>query len=211
MVSPGAGEHVMLPHAALPARRRGEHRMGMATASKHWTIDMVRALPDDRNRYEIIDGDLFVTPAPSWTHQGAVLQLALRLAPYLEAERLGKAVIAPADIEVASDTMVEPDLFVVPLVAGRSPRSWTEAGRLLLVVEVLSPSTARADRVRKRALYARERVPQYWIVDVDARVIERWRPDDERPEILTERLEWQPDPGRPPLTIDLVDYFAALG
>jgi Uma2 family endonuclease len=184
--------------------------MGMATASKHWTIDMVRALPDDRNRYETIDGELFVTPAPSLVHQRAVLQLVLRLAPYLKAERLGEAIIAPADVEFAPDTMVEPDLFVVPPIVGRLPRSWTEVRRLLLVVEVLSPTTARADRVRKRALYARERVPEYWIVDVDARVVERWRPDDERPEVLTERLEWRPDPGRAGLTIDLVEHFAEV-
>ena len=67
-----------------------------------------------------------------------------------------------------------------------------------------------AVRVRKRALYARLRVPEYWIVDVDARVIERWRPDEERPEILTERLEWRPDPEHPPLTVDLVHYFSEV-
>ena len=186
--------------------------MGMATApKKRWTIDMVRALPDDRNRYEIIDGELFVTPAPSWTHQGAVLELALRLKPYLKATRLGHQIIAPADVEVAPDTMVEPDLFVVPPAAGRLPRSWTEAGRLLLVVEVLSPTTARVDRVRKRALYARMAVPEYWIVDVDARVVERWRPDDQRPEVVSDRLlEWRPEAAHPALTIDLVDYFAEV-
>jgi Uma2 family endonuclease len=184
--------------------------MAMATASKHWTIDMVRALPDDRNRYEIIDGELFVTPAPSWMHQRAVLELALRIVPYLKAERLGEAIIAPADVEFAPDTMVEPDLFVVPPIVGRPPRSWTEAGRILLVVEVLSPTTARADRVRKRALYARERVPEYWIVDVDAHLVERWRPDDERPEVLSDRIEWRPDHARAAVTIDLVEYFAEV-
>jgi Uma2 family endonuclease len=185
--------------------------MGMATASKkHWTIDMVRALPDDRNRYEIIDAELFVTPAPSLRHQAAVLELAHRLLPYIKAQGLGRAIIAPADVEVAPDTMVEPDLFVVPPVAGRLPRSWTEAGRLLLVVEVLSPTTARVDRVRKRALYARMAVPEYWIVDVDARVVERWRPDDERPEVLSEQLDWRPDAAQPALTIDLAEYFAEV-
>ena len=184
--------------------------MVMATTSKHWTIDKVRALPDDRNRYEIIDGELVVTPAPSLLHQRAVLQLALRLAAYLEAERVGETIIAPADVEFAPDTMVEPDLFVVPPIVGRPPRSWTEARRLMLVVEVLSAATARSDRVRKRVLYARERVPEYWIVDVDARVIERWRADDERPEVLSDRIEWRPDPTRAALTIDLVEYFAEV-
>jgi Uma2 family endonuclease len=184
--------------------------MGMATASKHWTIGMLRALPEDRKRYEIIDGELFVTPSPALIHQRAVAQLYVRLAPYLKTQRLGEAVIAPADVEIANDTMVVPDLFVVPPIVGRPPRSWTDAGRLLLVAEVLSPTTARADRVRKRELYARKRIPEYWIVDVDARVVERWRPEDERPEVLTERLDWHPDVEREGLTIDLIEYFAEV-
>jgi Uma2 family endonuclease len=77
----------------------------------------------------------------------------------------------------------------------------------VLAVEVLSPSTARADRQVKLRLFRRQRVPQYWIVDVDARVIERWRPDDERPEILVNEVAWQPDPAHAPLIIDLPAYF----
>ncbi len=185
--------------------------MGMATASKkHWTIDMVRSLPDDRNRYEIIDGALFVTPAPSLLHQTAVLELAVRLAPYIKTHGLGSAIIAPADVEVADDTMVEPDIFVIPPVSGPLPRSWRVAERLLLVVEVLSPTTARADRVHKRTLYGRMRVPEYWIVDVDSRLVERWRPRDERPEILSERLEWRPSGLVEALVIDLTELFAEV-
>ena len=82
-----------------------------------------------------------------------------------------------------------------------------EVGALVLAIEVLSPTTARADRHKKRRLYQRERVPEYWIVDVDARLIERWRPEDERPEILAEQVEWNPDPAHPPLVIDLAEYF----
>ena len=80
----------------------------------------------------------------------------------------------------------------------------------MLVVEVLSRTTARADRVRKRALYARERVPEYWIIDVDARLIERSRPDDERPEVLSDRIEWRPEAAHAALAIDLVQYFAEV-
>lgn len=200
----------ILEHADLPPRRREDHRMGMVTASRDWTIEMLRAIPEDGSRYEIIDGELFVTPSPALIHQRAVAQLHLRLAPYLKSGRLGEAFIAPADVEVATDTMVVPDLFVVPPIAGRLPQSWVEAGRLLLVVEVLSPTTARSDRVRKRVLYARQRIPEYWIVDVDGRVVERWRPDDERPEVLSERLEWRPHAARDPLTIDLIEYFAEV-
>jgi len=79
-----------------------------------------------------------------------------------------------------------------------------------LFVEVLSPSTARADRITKRIRFQRAGIPEYWIVDLDARSIERWRPADERPEILTESLSWQPLPAHPPLTIDLPACFARI-
>ncbi|HXO84958.1 MAG TPA: Uma2 family endonuclease, partial [Gemmatimonadales bacterium] len=98
------------------------------------------------------------------------------------------------------------DVFVVGLVAGRRPREWSDIERLLLAIEVLSPSTARADRTTKRRLYQRAGV-EYWIVDLEARLVERWRPGDERPEILTERIEWLPAPGVVPLIIDLGGFF----
>jgi Uma2 family endonuclease len=181
--------------------------MAMPAQPTEWTIDMVRALPDDGNRYEVIDGELFVTPAPSWIHQNAVLELALLLTPYLRAHALGHAIISPADVVFGPRNAVEPDLFVVPLVEGLPPRTWEEAGRLLLTVEVLSPSTRRADRVEKRDLYKRKAVPRYWIVDTDARTVERYLPDDSAPETFTETLEWQPDNAAPPLVIDLPAYF----
>ena len=172
-----------------------------------WTVDMVRALPDDGKRYEVIDGELFVTPAPTWSHQRAAGTLFRLVAPYVTEQAIGDAIIAPAEVLTAEHVKVEPDVFVVPLVEGRKPASWEEARKLLLVIEVLSPSTARADRHVKRRLYQRERVPEYWIVDVDARLVERWRPADERPEIVAEQLEWKPDPSHPPLIIDLPAYF----
>ena len=84
-------------------------------------------------------------------------------------------------------------------------------GRLLLAVEILSPSSARADRYVKRQLYQSEGVPEYWIVDPASRFIERWRPGDDEPEVLTEVLRWAPVEGREALVVDLVGYFAAVG
>ena len=81
---------------------------------------------------------------------------------------------------------------------------------MLLAIEVRSPSTAAVDQGRKRLLYQRERVPEYWIVDCDARCIERWRPADERPEVLTERISWQPDGARAPLVDELPEFFEGL-
>ena len=189
--------------------------MGMAhliakAGSTGWTAEMLDELPDDGNRYEIIDGELFVTPSPTWRHGDAVMDLYRRLDPFVRANALGHVKVAPQDVVYSRCTVVEPDLFVVPLVEGRKPRTWVEAGRLLLAVEVLSPGSQRADRWAKRVLYQRENVPEYWIVDVDARLIERWRPGDERPEMLVAQLEWCPDPAKPPLGLDLESYFAEV-
>jgi Uma2 family endonuclease len=182
--------------------------MAMPAQPTEWTVEMVRGLPDDGNRYEVIDGELFVTPAPSVAHQRAVLELALLVAPYVRAHRIGEALIAPADVIVYGPRkFVQPDLFVVPLVNGAPMRAWTEVGRLLLAVEVLSPSTEHTDRARKGTLYREKGVPEYWIVDIEARTVERRRPDDTPDEILAESIEWRPDPGVPALVVELPSYF----
>lgn len=114
--------------------------MGMAHPTGGWTAEMVRALPDDGKRYEVIDGELFMTPGPSWRHGDAVLALVRRLDPYLQEYRLGHLKIAPQDVEFDPRNMVEPDLFVVPLVDGRRPLRWEDVRRLLLAIEILSPT-----------------------------------------------------------------------
>lgn len=78
---------------------------------------------------------------------------------------------------------------------------------LLLTVEVLSTSTASVDRLKKRPMYQKEGVEQYWIVDIDSRLVERWRPIDDRPEVIADVLEWQPKPEIPPLRILLDEVF----
>jgi Uma2 family endonuclease len=183
--------------------------MGMPLATEGWTAEMVRALPDDGKRYEVVAGELLVTPAPRLPHQAAVLRLLLALHPYVEHHRLGCVLQSPADIEFDPRTLVQPDVFVAPLVQGRRPRAWTDIHALTLAVEVLSPSTARADRSVKRRLYQRTGA-EYWIVDLDARLVERWRPGDERPEVLTDVLAWQPDPALEPLTIELPALFREI-
>lgn len=193
----------------MPPVRRAEHNMGMPHTAERWTADMVRALPDDRNRYEVIDGELFVTPAPSRTHQRAVGALFLCLSNYLQGQNWGEVLFAPADISFHQDMLVQPDLFVVPTGPDRRHgRNWTDIHALLLAVEVLSPSTARADRQVKRRLYQKEHVGEYWIVDVDARVIECWRATDERPEVLSTALRWHPEqPAAAPFELDLAAFF----
>jgi Uma2 family endonuclease len=195
-----------LADAELPPQPPRTHPMAMP-ATTTWTADMVRALPNDGKRYEVIDGELFVTPAPTLTHQRATFNLAIVLQPYVDGHGIGEVLLSPADVLTSEHVTVQPDVFVASLVEGRKPTSWNEVGTPVLAVEILSPSTARADRHVKRRLYQRERVSEYWIIDVDACLLERWRADDERPEILADRVDWRPDPRHPPLVIDLAKYF----
>jgi Uma2 family endonuclease len=173
-------------------------------------VDDVHRLPDDGNRYEVIDGELFVTPAPSWRHQEAVVEMHRLLRDYLRQQRVGHAFVAPADVIFSVARAVQPDVFVVPLVDGRRPESFDDVKRLLVAVEILSATTARADRVAKRMIYREEGVSEYWIVDLDARTVERSTPTEPRPEILADRVVWEPDGASVPLIIDLAEYFAAV-
>ena len=129
---------------------------------------------------------------------------------FLTGSGIGCAFVSPADIIFSPTTLVQPDVFVVPGADGRPPREWSDIRRLLLAIEVHSPSTARRDRGVKRRLYQREGVPEYWIVDCDARCIERWRPGDELPESLTDRITWQPEGAAMPLVVELSEFFGGL-
>src|SRR5438876_5953385 len=106
--------------------------MSMPTLIRQWTVDDLQDLPDDGNRYEIIDGALFVTPAPSWSHQRAAFELCRILDDYLARQRLGAAYIAPADVTFSPRRLVQPDVFVVPLVGVKRPASFDAVRRLLL-------------------------------------------------------------------------------
>ena len=182
----------------------------MASATNVWTVERLHALPDDGRRYEIVDGDLLVTPAPIWRHQRAIRELSRAMNEYLSATTVAEVLHAPADVDFDRFNLVQPDVFVVPLVGGRQPRNFKEASRLLLAIEVLSPSTTRADREIKRRLYQTHGI-EYWIVNGDGRVVERWRIGAEQPEILSDQLVWQPAGADKPFILFLPAFFASLG
>jgi Uma2 family endonuclease len=181
--------------------------MGMPAQQTEWTAEMVRALPDDGKRYEVLDGQLYVSPSPSWRHQEVLHRLFLIIHAYVEAHALGWTRMSPADIEFSPHRYVQPDLFVVPDMGTGKPKSWKDVKRLLLAVEGLSPTTARYDRLKKRPLYQKEGVPEFWIIDIDSRLVERWRPHDDRPEVIADVLEWHPKPEIAPLHINLDELF----
>ena len=182
--------------------------MGMPHVAEHWTREKVWALPEDGQRRELIDGELVVTPAPTDLHQRAVgeLYFLLRLALSRTPETAARLLFSPADISLGEDEILQPDLFIYVNPEGRGVRDWTDISSLLVAIEMLSPSTARYDRGLKRLRYQRARVPEYWIVDLDGRVAERWRPDDARPEILNTRLQWSSGDGAE-VDLDLEAFF----
>lgn len=179
--------------------------MGMPDMARRWTREMVLALPDDGNRYELFDGELLVTPAPAGLHQFALAILWKALDPYVSRHRLGWVMSSPADLSLGGKQLSQPDLFVMPSIP--AGRDWANFPNPILVVEILSPATAHHDRFVKRRRFQRAGIAEYWIVDLDARAIERWRPSDERPEILDERLSWHPADASEPLELELPLYF----
>ena len=116
---------------------------------------------------------------------------------------------SPLDVELEPNSLTQPDVVVVPL------EEWQRIGRempvrsLLLASEVLSPSSGQHDRVRKKPVYLRH-MSVYWIIDLDARLAERWTPNDNRPEILVDVLEWRPIGAAETFRLDLPQYFAEI-
>ena len=185
--------------------------MGMpAAAAKEWTVEMLETLPDDGKRYEIIDGELIVSPSPRLGHQQILWKLVVLIDGYIRAHPSWLGVVAPADVVFDRTNVVEPDLFIARRDVN-AKLEYIEAGSIALAIEVISPSTARQDRNAKRKLYQKFSVPQYWIVDPDGRLIERWRPEDTRPEILTDAIDWVPPGGGPALQLELDELFGASG
>lgn len=129
-------------------------------------------LPNDRNRYEILEGELNVTPAPSTKHQTASVNLLVLLSHYVKQRDLGKLFHAPVDLILESTSVLQPDLLFVSKARQSIITEKAVEGPPDLVVEILSPGTSRTDRVTKAQIYSRHRVPAYWIVDPEQEAIE---------------------------------------
>ena len=182
--------------------------MGMP-ASPYYTADMARAMPDDGNRYEVVYGELLVTPAPRPWHQIVVHRLSVALELYLRVQPVGVVLTAPADISWGPDVLVQPDVFVVPRDEART-LDWTGIRTLLLAAEVLSPSSQRADRFTKRRLYQERSVSTYWVVDGAEHQVEVWTPEAEFPMVEQERLTWLPAGAGRAFTLELAELFRPI-
>ena len=146
--------------------------MSMSMAGPRFNYDDYKLLPEEK-RYEIIEGELLVTPAPSVRHQRLLMRLANKLYMSLEMERLGAVLPAPTDVVLDHESVVQPDILFVSTARQEILRSdGAIHGAPDLVVEILSPSTAKRDQIVKRKLYQKYGVREFWIADPEAQTIE---------------------------------------
>lgn len=177
-------------------------------ARHYWTAADVLALPEDGNRYEVVHGELLVSPSPRLWHQIVVLRLSHEIEAYLARHPVAVGA-AGGDLSWSDDSLVVPDLVVLSVAEART-LSWAEVKRPLLLIEVLSPSNARQDRFTKRRLYQEVGVPLYWLVDADAKVVEVWTPEAHFPVTEHEELRWHPEGAPEPMVVRLAELFRAV-
>lgn len=178
--------------------------MGMAaTTTKIWTLEELHSLPDDGNKYELIHGELFVTPPPTDYHETIAARLTRLLDPFVAANGLG-FVYHPRAVMRFQGSEVEPDLMVRN-AHPRPEKDWNKAPRPSLIVEILSEYTRRRDRVQKKNLYLEAGV-EYWIVDPEARTVTVARPG-EADRIERDTMSWTPIGISATLILGVVEIF----
>ncbi len=144
-------------------------------------------LPDDGLRHELIDGEHYVTPAPTYRHQRVAMNVAGRLFMFLSEHRLGHVYMAPLDVLFSEQDVVEPDVLYLSeerLRGQQEDRYLTVTPDL--VVEVLSPSTRHVDRGAKRRLYERQGVTEYWLIDPVLETVQVFRLQSGRFEVAAD-------------------------
>ena len=184
--------------------------MSIQPAVREWTYAEFARLPDDGNRYEVIAGELYVTPAPETPHQVVSGRFFIELSIFATREhKLGEVLYAPVDVLFGPGDYLEPDLVFL-----RSEHKHYRTRRGIegppdLVIEILSRSTATQDRGVKRERYAHFGVTEYWIIDPDRHRVEVYRlqEDPDRPMIVTDLLRWQPVEGGPVLELDVAELL----
>jgi Uma2 family endonuclease len=172
------------------------------------TIEMLDDFPDDGTRYELLEGMLLVTPAPSHAHQVVVTRLVLALARQLEPDGAAQ-VVAVGAIQRGKHTQLQPDILIYPS-AYPPTAHWREIRDWWLAVEVLSPSSRLYDREVKRGAYLALGVEEYWIVDPGDCSVEVWSRATSETRRATEGLVWQPAALRRSIPIDLREIFRGV-
>jgi Uma2 family endonuclease len=170
-----------------------------------YTVDQVRAFPDDGQRYELVEGMLLVTPSPATDHQVVAARLLRAIHGYLEPAAQAY-VVGPGEIEITPNLHLEPDLLVFPS-RFRPGTKWTAISGWWLAVEVFSPSSRYYDRDYKLGAYLRVGVAEVWLVDLDRRCVEVSAQDGRRLVSHSDTVHWHPNGMPAPLELDLADLF----
>ncbi len=144
----------------------------MQTPTIIFTYDDYLTLPNDGKRYEIIDGDLHITPAPIPEHQLVLVYLTEILLAYLRSHKWGKLFVAPTDVVFSMTEVAQPDIAVVARERDHIITKRNIIAAPDLIVEILSEATEKTDRTTKKAMYERHGVKEYWIVDPSDRSVE---------------------------------------
>lgn len=179
--------------------------MGMAIVARRYTVEDLEHFPEDGQRYELFEGELFVTPSPGRGHEHIVLRLQKRLWLAL-GEPEPAWVYAGGAVTRQPRTQFEPDLLVIP--THFSPEvQWADVTDRWLVVEVLSPSTRKLDRTIKRTAYFGLGVRELWLVDPSSRTVEVCTSRTES-KTVSDTMEWRVPTVEKIVTIDVQELFA---
>lgn len=184
----------------------------MAVQSQFLTYEDLERLRETRDeRLELIEGELFVTPAPSLNHQDVLANTYSFFRRTIAEPGLGRVYFAPVDVRLAETTIVQPDLVVVLTDRLQSLTRPRVEGAPSLVIEIVSPSTTNYDRVTKRGVYARYGVPEYWLVDFYAWTVTVFSdPRDCRYQRETDFGDTAVSATISGLSVDLADLFAMV-
>lgn len=143
-----------------------------SSKEKAFTYQDYLELPDDGNLYEIINGELIMTPAPVPKHQLIHRKIQNRLTNFVEENRLGEILYAPCDVLLSETNLVQPDIFFIAKANRKIIGEKNIQGIPDLIIEILSPTTAYYDLIEKKELYEKFGVKEYWIVDPKKKWIE---------------------------------------
>jgi len=154
--------------------------MGSEALTKLITYDDYRELPDDGKQYQIIGGELYMAPAPRIYHQRILLNLAKIVDTFTDKNNLGDVLIAPVDVVLSMTDVVQPDLIFVSKKRLNIVTKNNIVAAPDLVVEILSEHSETIDRTKKKDLYERHGVKEYWIVDPENKKIEQFILTDQK-------------------------------
>lgn len=177
--------------------------MHMATEVKRWTLEELHSLPDDGNKYELIHGELFVTPAPSDDHETILARLTEFIVPYVRVNGLGR-VYRPRAVFRFQGSEVEPDLMVRAEAPGIG-NDWERAPLPILIVEVFSPSTFRRDQTFKKDFYEEAHIAEYWMIDPERNEVTIVRAGGKT--TVNDTLVWHPSGVGEPLSMPISAIF----